>query len=358
MGAFGSSANADEQRLADALDGLPGLYRVGSPVLIAPQLGVALGAGYGFTEAQSGENGSHHRVAESAAVGAVVTDGLAFHAVANMRSDFHPDDGLGADSGSVLDLRLGARAATAVSREFHLGLDFELRAPGAERMVEALSHPAIDAGLLAAWQSELGPLFLIEAGYRKDLTAGSTPDAERLRRGDRIALGSSEYDALLLGLGVERTFDRTEAFAEVTSDVLIGSGAPPFSQSPLRLTLGARQHLSQKMTLGLVVDGTLSRRPGSLPTDPLVPIEPLVSAHLAFTYRFLPDAAPPAKPAAPAPAPQREAAAPKAPPPAKPAPPEVAPVVVRPLRVRVVDYKGHPISDATVTAEVLRSGQK
>ncbi len=343
-----------ERNLADTPDALPGIHRIGVAGMPGPRASSAVSAGYGLTEAQEGEDGAHHRVMGSVAASVSPLTYLSIAARGDGRYDSHPDDGMGTDSGSVLDLTLIARGGAPVTPTLHLGGEFRFRLPGTEEAGESLDSPSFDAKALASYVPDVGPVIAGYAGYRFDSSESAGLDAARLRRGDRIALGVSEFDALLLGIGAAQRWGESELLVEASWDLLIGEDAPPITESPLRGTLGFRRYFDPRAALELIATADLGGRPGSLPNDPLVPIEPRISLSVGFNYRFV---TPPTK-AAPLPPPP-----PPAPPPpeAKPAEPEPPPPKPEPkfssVRVTVVDQTGHPISDAEVVVEVHPPGE-
>jgi hypothetical protein len=102
-------------------------------------------------------------------------------------------------------------------------------------------------------------------------------------------------------------------------DVLVGSEAPSVAESPLRVSVGPRHHVTRKVQLTLLAEALLSSRAGSAAGDPLVPLEPRVSVWAGLTYRGIfekkePDTreppVPESKPAPPAPVEAKQPAAP------------------------------------------------
>jgi len=337
--------------VGDASDALPGVVRAPIVGVPTPRLALALDAGYAFTEALADE-GAHHRLIGQLGVGLAPLDWLEVGVRALGRHDRHPDDGMGADSGTTTDLALLARGGGDVGSGFRLGGDLGARFPGSESVGDSLSSPAVDARALFTWAQASGVHLAGFAGYRFDQTEGVAGDSDRYRLGDRIALGASEFDAVLVGVGALVPVASAELLAEVSGDVLVGSGAPGFSQSPLRASLGARIGLTDSAAVELQSDISLSSRPDVGPDSPLIPIEPRFSVLAGFRYRFWNGPAPePAPVVAPPPKPKPVAA----PPPPKPAP-VVAPPPMNALRVTVVDKTtGHPLSDAE--AEIVVGGQ-
>lgn len=338
--------------VGDASDGLPGVVRAPIVGLPTPRLALAVDAGYGFTEAQADE-GAHHRLMGQLGVGLAPLEWLELGVRAQGRHDRHPDDGMGADSGTTTDLALLARGGGDVGSGFRLGGDLGARFPGSESIGDSLSSPAIDARALFAWAHGSGAHLAGFAGYRLDQTEGVAQESDRYRLGDRIALGASEFDAVLVGVGVVVPVSSAELLAELSGDVLVGSGAPEFSESPLRASIGARLGLSDAAALELQSDISLSGRPDVGPDSPLIPIEPRFSVLAGFRYRFWNGPAPRPNPAAVAPEPKPKPVV-AAPPPKPVVPPPPAPVNT--LRVTVVDKTtGHPLSDAE--AEIIVDGQ-
>jgi hypothetical protein len=314
-------------------------------------LALALDAGYGFTEAQADE-GAHHRILGQAGVGLAPLEWLELSMRAMARHDRHPDDGMGADSGTTTDFALAARAGDVFDSGFRIGGDLGARFPGSEAVADSLTSPAIDGRVLLGWAREAGVRFAGYAGYRLDFTDGVAEDRERYRLGDRLALGVSEFDAVLVGVGASVPIASTELLAELSGDVLVGSGAPSLSQSPLRASAGARFGLSDRAAVEILGDVSLSSRPDVGADAPLIPIEPRFSLMAGFRYRFWNGAEPePAPVVTPPPKPKQQVVAP---PPKAPEPPPPPPVNT--VRITVVDKAtGHPLSDAE--AEIVVGGQ-
>ncbi|MEI9941420.1 MAG: carboxypeptidase regulatory-like domain-containing protein [Pseudomonadota bacterium] len=317
-----SIANAQEQELP-ASDALPGIYRVGvartAPAAIAGTLG------YGFTEPQNAEDGAHHRLSLRAAAALPVVNWLSVGALVDGRYDQHPHD-----NGGVVDTALQARASTALG-SWQLGAGIVGRLPGAESLSTMTRSASVEGQALLA--TSLGRVRIASlAGYRLNHGGAAGSDAAHLSSGDRLALGLSEFDAVLLGLGAGVWVGKSELLAEVSADVLVGSDAPAFSQSPLRVAAGVRRPVTRGLSLELLAAGSLSRQPDLSADAPLVPNEPRFSVFASVRYQFLPHAPPAAGPSA------------------SPAPP-VQPLGSR-LELTVNDDQGAPVTspNAFVTA--------
>ncbi len=267
--------------------GLSGLDRIHLPLTPAPAVAVAASAGYGFIESQGGVDGAHHRAVGVLGIGAAVLDWLAFGLRFDSRHDAHPDDGMGSDSGTVGDPRLLARAGVALDEQLQLGAELALWLPGENAPSLALDASTLDARVLLAHAPHDSAWTVAgTVGYRFDQSARAAPDLERLRAGDRLALGLSEFDALLLGLGVLHRGGALELLGEAGLDLLIGSNAPGLGQSPIRITAGARYHMSSALQLALQLAVSPSGRPSQTGDDPLLPIEPRLSLQAGVRYRF------------------------------------------------------------------------
>ena len=256
--------------------GLPGLFRVGVAGRDEPSLAVAATAGYGLTEAQEGESGSHHRLAGILALGVTPTEWLGLALRLDGRYDTHPDDAMGSDDGLIGAPSLLVRAGSAFG-SVRLGVEIGLTVPGEDAPSVAFDALVLDASALAAFAPEGSP-FAIAArvGYRLDNSKSAIERPQDLRPGDRLAIGLSEFDALLLGLGLSYRAGAIEVIGEVTWDLLLGTGAPSASQSPMHVTLGGRYHASDSISVVLAADVSPSSRPASLtaPDTPLFPIDP------------------------------------------------------------------------------------
>ena len=313
-----------------AADAQPGLYRVGVAQTARPTF--AATAGYGYTEPQAEAGGGHHRLSLKLAGAFPVVPWLNVAPSVDTRHDMHQGD-----SGTVIDASVAARAFVP-SDDFHLGLELKLWVPGSEGASAAADALSLDTRALFA--KRFGAVLLgCEAGYRLDRSAAAASSAARLGPGDRLALGASDFNALLIGVGSSLQLDRTELYVEVSGDVLIGAGAPPFGESPLRAAGGARRALTERLSAEAVLEASLSARPALGVNAPLIPIEPRLSVFAGIRYDFgsrrhaagapVANVAPAAKPlaaVAASPAAPREAA----------------------LELTLVDEDGAAVPDATV----------
>lgn len=294
----GARAQLEARREGLASNGLCGLGLTAYPTC-PKRVGLSASGTYGYTESMGSVSGGHQRVA--GALGAGITP-LSFLSVAlrlDGRLDFHPKDSRGSDKTGTGDPRLFLRAGHVLKRDFSIGGEAVAWFPGNKAPSFKPSATSVDLKALAAWTPHALPFSLLGyVGYRFDQSAKSAPDLRRLRPGDRIAISLSDSDAVLLALGATtRAVKRTELFCEVSLDALVGSKAPPFSQSPLRGTLGARGFLNPKLQGELSATAAFNSRPSFAVGAPLVPVEPRFLLNLGVRYGY--DLAPKAMPAPP-----------------------------------------------------------
>jgi hypothetical protein len=316
-----------------ASDALPGVHRAAFATPLAPAFfSGALTLGYGFTEAQGSGDSAHHRQLARLAAGLSPSKWFAASVRFDQRYDQH--DG---DSGWVFDPRLGARLSLPLADHFYLGPDLSAWLPGSESVSSSFEAVTLDARLLATYASQALTAGLA-LGYRLDNSAKAGTDAPLLGDGDRLALGLSDFDAALAALGLAYDLGGTVLKGEISADLLIGDGAPPLLESPLRAAAGIAQELGAALALDFTVEGVLSSRPGHGPTDALVPIEPRVTALVGLRFALEPASA-----AAPPPPPPKPVAVVPPPPP--------QPTTV-PVEIALTDDEGQPVVDATVTLEI------
>ncbi|HEX5659618.1 MAG TPA: carboxypeptidase-like regulatory domain-containing protein [Polyangiales bacterium] len=246
---------------------------------------VAANAGYGYTESVGNVAGAHHRLMGSLGAGVVPLPWLAVALRFDGRIDLHPHDDRGKDVTGTGDPRLFLRGGYDLKRGASVGGEVVVWAPG--NTAPSFEPKAITADFkaLAAWRPSEPFALLGHVGYRLDNSAESAPDLRRLRQGDRLALGLSDFDAVLIGVGGSlRMIEKTELFAELGLDMLLGSGAPDLKVSPLRATLGARYFLPKNLQGEAALTAVFSSRPSFATDAPLVPVEPRVTFTLGVRY--------------------------------------------------------------------------
>lgn len=267
-------------------DALPGINRVGVPRSGARGLTLAGTASYGFTEAVLDDGDSHHRLAGRLAAQVRLVPWLSFGGSLNGRFDSHSSDS-GDDSGLVGDPRLLVRANTEVHARFNVGAQLGLWLPGGSAPSIKFDATTLEGLLLASYR--LGVLSVAaQAGFRWDNSAHAVDEPDQLTLNDRLALGLSDYNAVLAGLGVVGTFGELELLGEVSWEPYMGSGAPAIKTAPLRVSGGARWQPMTDVPLKVqfIAEAIVSSRPAIELGAPLVPVEPRIVAMLGLTYAF------------------------------------------------------------------------
>ncbi len=284
-----------------ASNGLCGLAYTAYPTC-PERISAAASAGYGYTESMGPVSGAHHRMAGTLGVGVVPLPWLAVALRLDCRLDMHPRDSQGKDVTGTGDPRLFLRGGHALTRRLSLGGEAVIWVPGNKAPSFKANATTVDLKALVAHRlSALSLTLLGYAGARIDQSAKSAPDLARLRPGDRSALGLSDSDAVLLGIGAStRALAQSELFAEVAVDWLVGSKAPALSKSPMRATVGGRYFFKHALQGELTATIGLSGRPSLDPSAPLVPIEPRFMLGAGLRYGHALHAPPPPKPVTPA----------------------------------------------------------
>ena len=300
-----------------------------------PGVSIALGTGYGFTESVLEANDAHHRIGGGAALAVGVARWLELGGEVRGRYDKHTGDM--PDDGFVGDPRLWATATRALSRGdtdgSWLGLRLGVWLPGDE--VPSIDPDAISVDASAIYTRRAGAMTISgTAGFRLD-RSGNSVDASMLSFPDKLGLGISDYDAVLVGAAVTRRGAGVVLFGEVSWDVLVGDGAPSALESPLRVGLGARKPLDDSLTLEGQLEVAASARPEIDAT--LVNVEPRVAAIIGLSWRPRPRAQ-----VAPV-----VVARPDEPEPPPPPPPPAAPTTGS-VKGRIVGPDGAPLPDAIV----------
>lgn len=316
------------------MSAMRGIHRVGIPVSSAPAIHVAASGGYGVTESIGTPEGTHHRLRGVVSASASIFPWLAFGFNLDGRYDIHPSDDTGKDSGFVGDPRIVLRGGYPIHDLFQLGAEVGVWVPGKDAPSLAWDATTVDAKLLGALTLP-NLTVAAQAGFRFDNSANSAPDPTRLRPGDHLSLGVSEFHSVLAGLGISYRISDFEILGELTWDVLVGDRAPSPADSPIRLNIGSRYNLNPIIAFEFLTETALNGRPGIAPNDPLVPIEPRFSVLLGVraAWSFAKNEKV-----------HRDAAPIEAPPP-------VLPTTTR-VQGRVVDMAGNPIPNTLVKMSI------
>lgn len=333
------------QPLGLTASGLHGIHRLGVPYAPIRHLTLGGNAGYGFIEPVGGATGAHHRMMGRFAVGAAPIQWLGFRLILDGYYDWHPDDDLGSDTTGMGNPTVAIRGGYPIGKLVQLGAEFELWIPGASAPSMEWSATTLDSKLLLALSPQEGIWTVASTvGFRLDNSENAAPEPETLRLGDRISLGISDFNAVLVGLGSSLRFSSFELLAELTFSILVGDGAPT-SRSPMRFSLGGRYRVLESLRIELMTETLLTKHPEMGVDAPFAPIEPRFSVLLGLAYSFYLGKKKLSEPAPTEPAPTLP---PKTTRPAVPPPTESAPPPTTTLKGQVVDVEGNPLGGASL----------
>lgn len=272
-------------QVGDDARAMPGLARLRVATERPVGFAVRGSIGFGYTESLNGAPGPHYRLSESLGVSGHPLPWLGLSLLFDGHADFHPDDGMGKDRGFVGSGAFEVRATPRIGEHFSTGVALALGSYGGDAPSFDLSALSFEGTALVAY-GQGGLVIGAEVGYRVDRSANTVPSGIVFRPGDRMALGVSDFDAVLVRLGASQRAGRFEGFGEIAWNLLVGSGAPPVDQSPLHVSAGARFYPIRAMQLELLADVCASARPTIGPTQPYVPIDPRFSLVASVAYRF------------------------------------------------------------------------
>jgi len=249
---------------------------------------VAVFAGYGFLGEVLESGDAHHRLGGDLALSLRLVEWLGLAVRLDGRYDKHTSvPGGGSDDGWVGDPRLMARAVTKVGDSLGLGGQLTLWAPGSDAPSLVPAATSIDIIGMASYIPAEGALTVSgNLGFRLDQSAESIDNPELLSAADRLSLGVSASNALLLGVGATYRTGSIELLGEWTWDLHVGSNAPDTGDSPMRVSGGLRMMFSESLYGQFMVDLSLSGTPGVDVMDPLAPVLPRFGAMAGLHYRF------------------------------------------------------------------------
>lgn len=320
---------SDPAAAADAAFG--GVFAVGRvrPIGAGPMLSFALSSGYAYTEDLYELGTRHDRAMGALAIAVRPIPWLELGGQLSGRYDRHGPD----DDGLVGDPRLFASAGGRVGRAARLGVQLGVWLPGANAPSVELDATTVDGSLVFTYAPGATAI-TARAGYRLDRSSRSI-DASMLSPSDRLALGVSDFDAAIAGLGVVHRTGAWQLLAEASTEQLLGFGHAAWS--PSRLGAGVRRALGDALVLEAIVEASISGRQTheSFMTD-LIPVEPRAAIGLGLSWR--PSPARPRARLATTDTPDRVVVEPPPPPP-----------TTGPVRGRVVDDQGAPVGGAEVT---------
>ncbi|MEM7605229.1 MAG: carboxypeptidase-like regulatory domain-containing protein [Myxococcota bacterium] len=275
--AYGQGPYSDMDRA-----GLDGAHRV-SWMTDGPRRLTLLGrAGYGFISEAGDEGGSHQRIQGSFGAAFRAHRLLAFALGATGRLDFHPDDELGSDRSGFGKPWLVARVGGSLG-DFSLGGEVRWELFGGDAPAFDIGASRLALRLLAAY--ELGALRLaLNAGFRIDGSADIVRSEQNYRRGDEVSLAANDWNALLFGLAANYSFGSGSLYLEATLEPFIGSDAPSFGQSAIRVGAGARYDIGA-VTLSGGAELALQERT-VVNLDAVREVEPLLRIFVGLAYTF------------------------------------------------------------------------
>jgi hypothetical protein len=274
----------------------PVAHAPGEPVAIgrvvdagpgAPALSLLSAAGFGTMGSVLGNGDSHDRLAGRLIIDGRVLPwlGLALHL--DGRYDRHDLPGQPVDSGYVGDPRIYARADKRLSGAFRVGARAGLWLPGASAPSLPLGAASPELALLGTYAPPKLPLSIsVNAGYRLDRSAHTAENAAMLAPSDRLALGVSDFDAVLLGAGASVGRGRLQGYVEGSWEMLVGARAPGALTSPIYLGAGARAAIRPELRAEVGIEVSPSERPDLSASAPLVVVPPRFAGWVGLNYRF------------------------------------------------------------------------
>lgn len=333
LAAFTGEVQANEPGIEASVTtfGSRGIHRLGVPVSNAPELTFGGSIGYGITESNGAQETVHHRLSGIIGFGGAPFSWLSLGMNFAGRYDLYSEGDDGTDWNAVGEPRIFIRGGERIGRWFQLGAELVVWFPGTTAPSFAWEATTLDAKLLASIFPPGKRWFVAAvAGYRWDNSAAAAPSNwTAMSPQDRISLGLSEFDAVLVGLGASYTISKVEIFGEFTGDLLVGDNAPT-ATSNLRISLGSRYSILPALKLEFLVDARVGQRPGISADDPLVPVESRFSFSVGVSYALCLKKPP------------KESVSVQQPEPAPPAKPHAT------LKGRIITIDDVPIPDATV----------
>ncbi|MCP4449073.1 MAG: carboxypeptidase regulatory-like domain-containing protein [Myxococcales bacterium] len=267
-------------------DAMPGVLRADSAHEVPAGVSLSLTSSYGFTGKTLEASDSHHRAAGRVAIAYALSADLAVALRMDGRYDKHFLEAE-RDDGWVGDPRLIGRFRHTLGPTLSAGIQVGLWAPGSGAPSLELDALSAEAVVALTWAPRDLPMELsANAGYRLDRSAASVSQPELLSLSDRMSLGLSDYNAVLAAAGASYEIGRVEALAELSLDLLHGSGAPGFRSSPMRVAIGARHQLSNGWSLFGTAEFRISKVLTEDVSETLLPFDPRVNVRAGLQLRF------------------------------------------------------------------------
>lgn len=318
--------------------GLSAIGEVAVPEVPKGVIAAGLDVGYQLIEALDGETGAHHGGTAVVGVAAPITNWFQVGAAWRGGLLSHPDDALGADSSGYGTPSLKARFINATA-PFAYGLELTGAFPGRDAPSVDFEATTLRASALLSYSAPNSPWrHTLNIGYVWDNTAHAAPPISSMRRGDRIALLASSYDAVAVGVAEAYRSGPWLVYGELSGELL--ASAPDLTTSPVRVAVGGRYSVTDLVDLEARAQVGLSSRP-DLNRDVYQVYEPRFAFMVGprVTFGASSRSAPVVEPVVAAPEPVPEEG---------PTPPPV--VIERRLTGVIADQAGAPLPQVTVTA--------
>jgi hypothetical protein len=267
--------------VGDTAGALPGVVRV--PVAATFErigFGAAASGGYAYTEAILGEGDVHQRVFASLAASFRTNEWLAFALRLDGRYDWHRHVSTGDSSGWVGEPHVVVRTVPNMTGSFRVGAEANVGFPGEQVPSIDPAATSPELSLFATYAPASASYALTSlVGFRVDRGAHTVDEPDRLSRSQRVSIGASDTNALLLGLGtVAHVAKNWDALGEWTWDLRVPSNGTSALESPMRLDAGARFTPKDSGTLAFqfLIEVSPSARPTIAAGEPLVVVDPRV----------------------------------------------------------------------------------
>lgn len=342
-----ASVNAEAQLPTSSNRAMPGLVRVGVPVVAETPFAVGVGAGAGWLDqAQNSQAGI--RLLGSAALAVNVAPSLQLGAdLSGTRDNF------GDEINGYGEPRLSARFVAPSNTRHAWGAELDARFVGGEAPSIEWSATSPSLRGLYGYRATEQLWVVGTLGLHLNRSAQAIPDVELIADNDRRSLMASTWSGVPWGLGLGyQARPGTNLSGELTGEWLIGDQAPPLLVSPIRLTAGVQQRLSENFAGFVAVEVGLSRR-HALVAEQIWVEEPRLAGLLGFTWLLSkPQSAKPVvKRAPPPPPPPPVPPVVETPKELEPAVPPPAPIPVSPVGGTIVDEGGRPMADVEVVLQ-------
>lgn len=283
-------AEAQPVAVGNSNSALPAIDRVGYTSQVNPRVAAALSTDYGYTESVLDDKDEHHRLHGRLAASYIPINWLAFALRCDTRYDTHTSRSLGHDDGVIGQTRLVIRGSHELNSQFHLGGESIILVPSGQTPADAFRGTSIDLNFLSSYLIESSKIVLLSlVGFRLDNTSKAIDHPNLMSLADRLALGVSETNALLLGLAISWRIGYFELFEELTWDLYLGQDAPSAYKSPIRLETGARLWQNESFQYSLLLGISPSARPVLAYSIPMSVVEPRFYVGIGASFQISTD---------------------------------------------------------------------